>query len=120
MTHPVANHPKLRTVGSEELEETNGSVDILRLDLGLSIWMKRNAIGPNDCRSAMLAIRAALLAVAGMDVQSEPVPLHGHSPERDVANFAAYLGGMFVRASAAAECELPRIIGRASEYLAAS
>jgi hypothetical protein len=66
----------------------------------------------------MLAIRAALLEVAGMDARSEPVPLHGRSPEGDIANFAAYLADLFVRASAAVKCELPHVIGRVSEYLA--
>jgi len=53
-----------------------------------------------------------------MDARSEPVPLHGRSPEGDIANFAAYLADLFVRASAAVKCELPHVIGRVSEYLA--
>ena len=66
----------------------------------------------------MLAIRAALLEVAGMDAQTEPVPLYGHSPDVDVANFAAYLADLFVRASETVECEVPLVIGRVSEHLA--
>jgi hypothetical protein len=90
----------------------------LTLELGLSIWMKRNDIAYDDCRAAMLAIRASLLEVAGMDVKSEPIPLHGRSPEVDVANFAAYLAELFLRASAAVECDLPHIVGQVSEHLA--
>jgi hypothetical protein len=90
----------------------------LSLELGLSVWMQHHAIADDDCHSAMLAIRAALLEVAGMDARSEPVPLHGRSPEVDIANFAAYLADLFVRASTAVECELPHVIGRVSEYLA--
>jgi hypothetical protein len=39
----------------------------------------------DDCRVAMLAIRASLLEIAGSDTATEPVPLYGHSPEVDVA-----------------------------------
>jgi hypothetical protein len=90
----------------------------LTLELGLSIWMRRNDIAYDDCRAAMLAIRASLLEVAGMDAQSEPIPLHGRSPEVDVANFAVYLAELFMRASAAVECDLPHIVGQVSEHLA--
>jgi hypothetical protein len=90
----------------------------LSLELGLSVWMKRNGIAYDDCRAAMMAIRAALLEVAGMDAETEPVPLYGHSPEVDVANFAAYLADLFIRASEAVECEVPHVIGRVGEHLA--
>jgi hypothetical protein len=82
------------------------------------VWMHRNSIADDDCLSAMLAIRAALLEVSGVDARTEPIPLHGRSAEADVANFAAYLADLFVRASAAVECELPHVIGKVSEYLA--
>src|ERR1700691_1460717 len=90
----------------------------LSLELGLSIWMKRNDIAYDDCRAAMLAIRTSLLEVAEMDAQTEPIPLYGHSPEVDVANFAAYLADLFIRASAAIECDLPNMVGQVSEHLA--
>jgi len=80
--------------------------------------MRRNDIAYDDCRGAMLAIRASLLEVAGMDAETEPVPLYGHSPEIDVANFAAYLADLFMRASQAVECEVPHVIDRVSEHLA--
>jgi hypothetical protein len=90
----------------------------LSLELGLSVWMTHNEIAYDDCRAAMLAIRASLLEVGGMDTKTEPVPLYGHSPEVDVANFAAYLADLFIRASVAIECEVPHVIGRVSEHLA--
>jgi hypothetical protein len=90
----------------------------LSLELGLSVWMTRNDIAYDDCRAAMLAIRASLLEVAGMDAATEPVPLYGHSPEVDVANFAGYLADLFIRASEAVECEVPQVIGRVGEHLA--
>jgi hypothetical protein len=90
----------------------------LTLELGLSVWMKRNDIAYDDCRAAMLAIRASLLEVAGMDAETEPVPLYGHSPEVDVTNFAGYLADLFIRASEAVECEVPQVIGRVGLHLA--
>jgi hypothetical protein len=90
----------------------------LSLELGLSVWMQRNGIAFDDCRAAMLAMRASLLEVAGMDTKTEPVPLYGRSPEVDLKNFAAYLADLFIRASEAVECELPLVIGRVSEHLA--
>jgi hypothetical protein len=88
------------------------------LELGLSTWMQRNGVGPDDCLAAMLAIRGSLLAVADMDARSEPMPLHGRSPEIDVATFAGYLADLFMRATAACACELPVIVDRVSEHLA--
>ena len=80
--------------------------------------MQRNAIDPSDYRSAMLAIRASLLTVAGMDHQTEPIPLYGHSPEVEVMNLAAYLADLFVRASERAQDELPDLISSVGERLA--
>jgi hypothetical protein len=90
----------------------------LSLELGLSVWMRRNDVAYDDCRAAMLAIRASLLEIAEMDAETEPIPLFGRSPEIDVANFAAYLAELFMRASAAIQCEIPHVIGQVSEHLA--
>ncbi|MGO8863497.1 MAG: hypothetical protein ACLQRH_22460, partial [Acidimicrobiales bacterium] len=92
MSSTVISKPQLTLVGPEDQHDTQlrGNVpkDLVPLQLGLSVWMQRNAIDPSDYRSAMLAIRASLLTVAGMDHQSEPIPLFGHSPEVEVMNFA--------------------------------
>jgi hypothetical protein len=121
MSQSTDANPQLRLLPAADRLEgapSRPSHQDLTLELGLSVWMQHHAIADDDCRSAMLAIRAALLDVAGMDARSEPIPLHGRSPEVDIANFAAYLADLFVRASAAVECELPHVIGRVSEYLA--
>jgi hypothetical protein len=114
MSQRNPNRPRFATIASGDPHVKKE----LTLELGLSIWMKRNDIAYDDCRAAMLAIRASLLEVAGMDAQTEPIPLHGHSPEVDVANFASYLAELFIRASAAIECDLPQIVGQVSEHLA--
>jgi hypothetical protein len=36
----------------------------------------------------------------------------------NVANFAGYLAGLFLRASEAVEFEVPHVMGRVSEHLA--
>ncbi len=122
MSSTVTSKPQLTLVGPEDQHDTQlrGNVpkDLVPLQLGLSVWMQRNAIDPSDYRSAMLAIRASLLTVAGMDHQSEPIPLFGHSPEVEVMNFASYLADLFVRASAKAKNEIPDLIGGVSEHLA--
>ena len=121
MSKSTATNPQLRllpAVDQREVEPSPSFDQDLSLELGLSVWMQHHAIADDDCHSAMLAIRAALLEVAGMDARSEPVPLHGRSPEVDIATCAAYLADLFVRASAAVECELPHVIGRVSEHLA--
>jgi hypothetical protein len=121
MLKSTTTNPQLRllpAVDHREVEPSGPFHQDLTLELGLSVWMQHHAIADDDCHSAMMAIRAALLEVAGMDARSEPVPLHGRSPEVDITNFAAYLADLFVRASAAVECELPHVIGRVSEYLA--
>jgi hypothetical protein len=121
MSHTTSTGHELRLLPSDEFNEVEADASSRQdftLELGLSVWMRRNAISDDDCRSAMLAIRGALLEVAGLDAQTEPIPLHGRSAEADVANFAAYLAELFVRAATAVECELPSVIGRVSEYLA--
>ena len=56
--------------------------------------------------------------VAGMDHQTEPIPLYGHSPEVEVMNLAAYLADLFVRASERTQDELPDLISSVGERLA--
>jgi hypothetical protein len=114
MSSSNIRRPKFPTVVSDRPAQRKE----LTLELGLSVWMQRNDIAYDDCRAAMLAIRASLLEVSGMDAATEPVPLHGHSPEVDVANFAGYLADLFIRASEAVECEVPQVMGRVSEHLA--
>jgi hypothetical protein len=114
MSSSNIRRPRFTTTASAGLAQKKE----LSLELGLSVWMQRNEIAYDDCRAAMLAIRASLLEIAGMDAETEPIPLYGHSPEVDVANFAAYLADLFFRASEAVECEVPHVIGRVGEHLA--
>jgi hypothetical protein len=118
MSSSIVRLPRFTTVEPNGPTQKPTQKKELSLELGLSVWMRRNDIAVDDCRAAMLAIRASLLEVAGMDAETEPVPLYGRSPEIDVANFAAYLADLFLRASAAVDCELPHVIGQVSEHLA--
>jgi hypothetical protein len=121
MSHTTSTGHKLRVLAWKdevEVAASRTSGDDLTLELGLSVWMHRHAIADDDCLSAMLAIRAALVEASGMDAQTEPIPLYGRSPEADLAIFAGYLADLFIRASAVLECELPHVIGRVGELLA--
>ncbi len=64
-------------------------------------------------RSEMLAMRAALLRAADMDVTTEPVPFTGPNRRAAVLNLAAYLGNLVERAAASADCEPAVIVERA-------
>jgi hypothetical protein len=55
-------------------------------ELGLSLWMRQTGTGPRDAGPAMLAMRAALLSVSGLDHKSETIPLPGVDPGVDVVN----------------------------------
>jgi hypothetical protein len=114
MPSPNVSRPRFTSVGSGGTFQGKE----LSLELGLSVWMQRNDIAFDDCRAAMRAIRDSLLEIAGMDAETEPVPLYGRSPEVDVANFAAYLADLFTRASATVDSEISHVIGQVSDHLA--
>jgi hypothetical protein len=121
MSSTVTSNQRLTLVGPEwrgDAIETGAAEELLPLKLGLSVWMQRNAIDPSDYRSAMLAIRASLLTVGGMDHQTEPIPLLGQSPEVEVMNFAAYLADLILRACEKAHDEVPDLISSVGELLA--
>jgi hypothetical protein len=68
------------------------------------MWMRQCDIGVEGATATMLVLRHILIDVADFDPRREPVPFHGRSPELDLVNLAAYLGGLVARASAAAQC----------------
>jgi hypothetical protein len=89
----------------------------LALELGLSAWMRFSGTDLEGARSDMLAVRAALLEAADMDVSTEPVPFTGQSPRVAVLNLASYLGDLVARAAASAECEPSHIVDQAIAIL---
>jgi hypothetical protein len=50
----------------------------------------------------MFRVRSLLIAVAGLDRSTEPVPLVGRAdPQADLLTWASYMDGLLVRASSA-------------------
>src|SRR5271163_1182852 len=94
-----------------------GPIDLrqadLALELGLSLWLRRCGTSLSDAQCTMLALREALVEVAGMNPDTEPVPLVGRSPERDLVNLAGYLSQLLRRAAGAASCAPREVLERA-------
>jgi hypothetical protein len=92
----------------------------LALELGLSIWMRRNGADLGSLRSSMLAMRDALVQTGHLDPATEPIPLLGHSDRTDVLNLASYLCSLVKRAASSAGLEpediSERAIGRLSGH----
>ena len=61
--------------------------------------MKRHGMGLDETVRTVLEIRAALLAVPGLDAASEPVPLRVPDRVMFVLNLAVYLDGLLGRAA---------------------
>ncbi|HEY2214610.1 MAG TPA: hypothetical protein VGH31_06100 [Acidimicrobiales bacterium] len=89
----------------------------LCLELGLSIWLHQSATSPEEARSAMLELRAAILDVSGLDPRSEPFPFIGRSAEKDLVILAGYLGSLVARAAAASDCQAEALVERALTHL---
>jgi hypothetical protein len=87
----------------------------LVLDLGVSLWISRSGECLQDAVPELLAMRGALIKVAGL--ADEPVPFWGTDPRRDVLNLAAYLRGLVERAASAAGCAADVIVERAISLL---
>jgi hypothetical protein len=69
----------------------------LSLPFGLSASMKHYGMGLDDTIAAVLAVRAALMRVPGLDAASEPVPLRVPDRVMFVLNLAVYLDGLLGR-----------------------
>jgi hypothetical protein len=89
----------------------------LRLELGLSLWMRRSGTDVEAARPAMLAMRAALVEASGIDLATEPFPLCGVDPRLDVLNLGTYLRRLMVRATTRTQCDASLLAERALERL---
>ena len=85
-----------------------GPVDLasgdLTLELGISVWLRRNETSLEDARHLLLDIRRRVLEASGLDVATEPLPFIGRSLKLDVVNLVAYVGDLLRRGAAAAGC----------------
>ena len=85
-----------------------GPVDVasgdLSLELGISVWLRRNGTSLEEARHLLLDLRQLVLEVSGLDPATEPLPFVGRSLTLDVVNLVAYLGDLLRRGAAAAGC----------------
>ncbi len=69
----------------------------LSLELGISVWLRRNGTSLVEARGTLLEMREVILQVCGLDPSTEPVPLVGRAPRSDVVNLVAYVGDLLRR-----------------------
>ena len=105
--------------GLAELAPSASSHPDLALELGLTAWMRQGAMDVEATRSAMKALRIAVVRAAEMDLRSEPVPLIGLSPKDDLVNWAIYLANLVQRAAASKRCHTSLIVEESIRHLAA-
>jgi hypothetical protein len=90
-----------------------GPVDLasgdLSLELGISVWLRRNQTSLEDARHLLLDIRGRVLEASGLDVTTEPLPFVGRSLKLDVVTLVAYIGDLLRRGAAALGCA-PRVL----------
>jgi len=105
--------------GLSSVRELSSPIENLVLDLGVSIWMRKNDVATDDCRSVVMAIRSSLLKIGELDARTEPVPLFGISAQADLATAAAYLAALVARTASALDAEVFEVVELVSEDLAA-
>jgi hypothetical protein len=89
-------------VGLAELGPVDPTSGDLSLELGLSVWMRRNAISLEDARRSLLALRTHVIEACGLDSATEPVPFVGRSPRLDVMALISYLDQLLRRGASCA------------------
>ena len=105
--------------GLAELAPSASSHPDLALELGLTAWMRQGAMDLEETRTAMKALRIAVVKAAEMDLRSEPIPLIGLSPKDDLVNWAIYLANLVQRAAASKRCHTSLIVEKSIRHLAA-
>jgi hypothetical protein len=88
-----------------DLEDLAG--ENLTLRLCLSLWMHRGGVSIDTARNALLLLRSAIIASAGLDERTEPVPLLVADPVSAALSLVYYLDSLLRRAAYAAE--MPRV-----------
>ncbi len=89
-------------VGLAELGPVDSTTGDLTLELGLSVWMRRNEITLEEARRALLALRKHVIDACELDPATEPVPFVGRSPRLDVVTLISYLGQLLRRGASSA------------------
>jgi hypothetical protein len=71
----------------------------LTLPLVLSSWLRLHRLDLDDACDALVELRHGVVATAGLDAASEPVPLVVGDRRRAVVSLATYLDGLVERAA---------------------
>jgi hypothetical protein len=61
--------------------------------------MQRRHCDFDEAEIIVRALRVAIVEMAQMDAESEPIPLTGRSPEADLLSWGTYLVGLIERAA---------------------
>ena len=105
------------------LEEGDGPVlavdDFLALCV-ISAWMNNAGAEPMDSIEAMLRLRIALVRAAGLDEETEPVPLLPSDHKVAILNLARYLEDLLLRAAITCETPVVKVVNRALQRLYAA
>lgn len=82
----------------------------LSLELGVSIWLRRNETPLVEARRMLLEVRQVVVGVCGLDADSEPVPLVGWSLRHDIVHLVTYLQELLRRGAACAGLGLAEVV----------
>jgi hypothetical protein len=97
--------------GLAELGPFPAPGDDLSLELGLSIWLFESGIAVDEAHEVLRGARRAMLVVAGVDADSEPVPFIGRASESDLVRYAAYLDALLVRVAGQCGRDVSEVAG---------
>jgi hypothetical protein len=96
-----------------------GSVEAQVIPFGLTASMARHGAGAEDVVEAILEVRAAVIAAAGIDPSTEPVPLVVGDPAVAAVNLGVYLQGLLDRAATVARIDRATVSVRTLAHLRA-
>jgi hypothetical protein len=97
--HSLEQFAHEAALGLAELDHVDLAPGNLSLRLGLSLWMQRAGVGLRAARDTLLELREALIAAAGLDSHTEPVPLVVTDPATSTLSLARYIEGLLRRAA---------------------
>ncbi len=99
--------------GLAELRDHDLRGDRLPLELQVSVWLRRSGVELTAAPRALLTLRESVLAAAGLDESTEPVPIVVADGHRAVLSLCVYLWGLIQRAARSGSCQPVEVIERA-------
>ncbi len=85
----------------------------LSIELGISVWMRRSGTPVAEASTVLGELRVALVEAAGLDLATEPVPLVGHAPARDLLTLVLTVSDLLDRAVVASGLSRDELVRRA-------